>query len=149
VVDDEVDRDERVDLLRVAAEARHGVAHRGEVDEGGDSGEVLEEYASRTKRDLVGGLRPGVPARQRLDVGGLDRDPVLVAEQVLEQDPERPRQPLHIEPPLGEAGEAPEADFPTADPDRILDFEAVAAHAFILPPVARPIPRAQDTGQDG
>ena len=47
VVDDEVGRDERVDLRRVAAELGHRVAHRREVDDGRDAGEVLEEDARR------------------------------------------------------------------------------------------------------
>jgi hypothetical protein len=41
VVDDEVDRAQRVDLLRVAAQRRHRLAHRGEVDHRRHAGEVL------------------------------------------------------------------------------------------------------------
>ena len=53
VVDDEVDGDERIDLLRVAAELHHRVAHRGEVDDGGDAGEILHEHARRPVLDLA------------------------------------------------------------------------------------------------
>jgi hypothetical protein len=56
VVDDEVDRDERVDLLRVAAEVRHGVAHRGEIDDRRHAGEVLHQHARRAIGDLFLGL---------------------------------------------------------------------------------------------
>ena len=45
VVDDHLGRGERVDLLRVAAEVGHGLAHRGEVDDAGDAGEVLHHHA--------------------------------------------------------------------------------------------------------
>ncbi len=46
----------------------------------------------------VCGLGLGVPRGQRLDVVGRDRDAVLVAEQVLEQDLERERQAGDVEP---------------------------------------------------
>ncbi len=49
MVDDEIDGDERVDLLRVAAEALHAVAHGGEVDDGRHAGEVLHEDARGRK----------------------------------------------------------------------------------------------------
>ena len=41
VVDHELDRDQRVDLLRVAAKVGHRGAHRGQVDDGRHAGEVL------------------------------------------------------------------------------------------------------------
>ena len=47
VVDDEVHRDQRIDLLRVAAELPHRVAHRGEVDDRRNAGEVLHQHARR------------------------------------------------------------------------------------------------------
>jgi hypothetical protein len=47
VVDDELGGHERVDRPGVAAEVDHGVAHGGQVDDGGHAGEVLEEDAGR------------------------------------------------------------------------------------------------------
>ena len=86
VVDDEVGRDERVDLRRVAAEVGHRVAHDRQVDDRRDAGEVLEEDARGHERDLGlgGGARP--PGQQRLDVRRLDHAAAGVAEEVLEQD---------------------------------------------------------------
>jgi hypothetical protein len=46
VVDDQLRGLERVDLLRIAAEQLHGIAHGGEVDHRGDAGEVLHEDAA-------------------------------------------------------------------------------------------------------
>jgi hypothetical protein len=43
VVDDEIDRDERLDPRRVLARALHRGTHRGEIDRGGDAGVVLEQ----------------------------------------------------------------------------------------------------------
>jgi hypothetical protein len=56
VVDDEVDGHERIDLLRIAAEALHAVAHRRQVDNGRNAGEILHQHAGGTKADLLAGL---------------------------------------------------------------------------------------------
>ena len=88
MVDHEVGGEERVDPRRVAAEVAHGVAHRGEVDDRGDAGEVLEERPGRREGDLLRRLGLRVPGRDRLDARVVAR-----AEDVLEQDPERVREP--------------------------------------------------------
>src|SRR5204863_5848097 len=63
MIDHEIDGHERIDLLRIAAEFGHGVAHRGQIDNGGYAGEVLHEDPRRTKRYLAFGAafipRPG------------------------------------------------------------------------------------------
>ena len=93
VIDDEIDRNERIDLVRIAAERGHRVAHRGEVDDGGDAGEVLHEDAGRAKGDLVLRLAAVLgPGRDPLDVFLRDGPSVLIAQQVLEHDLERKRQ---------------------------------------------------------
>ena len=54
VVDDEVDRHERLDDLRVRAQFGGDVAHRGEIDEQRHAGEVLQHDARDDERNLVG-----------------------------------------------------------------------------------------------
>ena len=98
MVDHQLHRRERVDLRRIAAERAHRVAHRGQIDHRRHPREVLEQHPGRRERDLGGGLGPGIPSRQRLDVAGGDGGAVFVAEQVLEQDLERERQAIEIEP---------------------------------------------------
>jgi hypothetical protein len=94
MVDDEVDRHERVDLARIAAERLHGVPHRRKVDDGGNPGEVLHQHARRPVRDLLLGLAAVVEkGRERLDVGPGDRAAVLVAQQVLQEHLHREGQP--------------------------------------------------------
>ena len=73
-------------LLRVAAELRERVAHRGEVDDGGNAGEVLQQDARGAEGDLLLGLRAHVPVGHRFDVGALHERAVLVPEQILEED---------------------------------------------------------------
>ena len=94
VVDHELDRDERVHLGGVAAQAGERVAHGGEVHDGGHAGEVLHEHPLRGEGDLVRGIaRPltvalgvGAPVRHGDDVVGRDVRPVLVPQEVLQQD---------------------------------------------------------------
>jgi hypothetical protein len=93
MIDDEVDRDERVDPLGVTAERPHGVAHRREVDDGRHAGEILHEDARGAIRDLALGLAAvEAPGGDCLDVGLGDRAAVLEAQQVLEKDLHRDRE---------------------------------------------------------
>jgi hypothetical protein len=78
VVDDEVDRLERIDALRVSAEPRDRVAHRGEVDDGRDAGEILKQHTARAESDLLFAPVADVPAGHRLDVFALDEGVVFV-----------------------------------------------------------------------
>ena len=61
VVDDEIGREQRVDLPRLAAEVSDRVAHRGEIDDGRNAGEVLEEDTRGAEGDLPVRLLAGLP----------------------------------------------------------------------------------------
>ncbi len=93
VIADQIDRDERIDLLRIAAQRPHGIAHGGKVDHRRDAGEVLHQYPRRTEGDFaVRGL--GLePLRHRLEVLLGDGAPVLVAQEIFQQHLHRERQP--------------------------------------------------------
>ena len=96
MVDHELDGDQRVDLLRVAAEVGHRGAHRGQVDDRRHAGEVLQQHAGRVVVDLPRRLCRGVPAGDRLDVARGDGDAVLAPQHVLEQDAQRVREPRDV-----------------------------------------------------
>ena len=98
MVDDEVDGHQRVDLGGIAAERLHGVAHGGEVDHRRHAGEVLHQHARRAIGDLAGRGLVLQPVDHGADVVGLDRAPVLVPQQVLDQH-------LEGEGQLGDAGQ--------------------------------------------
>jgi hypothetical protein len=86
VVDDQVDRVQRVDLLGVGAELGHGVAHGGQVDHRRHAGEVLHQHPRRAEADLVFGLALVLdPGGHRFQVGLGDRIAVFMAQQVLQQ----------------------------------------------------------------
>ena len=85
VVDHEIDRHQRIDLLRVAAERLHGVAHRREIDHRRHTGEILHQDPRRTKRDFMLERALLQPLRDRHDVVLLDGAVVFVAQQILQQ----------------------------------------------------------------
>jgi hypothetical protein len=87
VVDDEIDGNERVDLLGIAAERHHRVAHRGKIDDGGNAGEVLHQHARRAIGDFVFDRALVVqPFGDGQDMLLGDRLAVFEAQQVLEQN---------------------------------------------------------------
>jgi hypothetical protein len=85
VVDDEIDRHQRVDLLGIAAQRLHRITHRGEIDHRRHAGEILHQDARRAERNFMLELALPQPFRHRDDVGLLDRAVVLVAQQVFQQ----------------------------------------------------------------
>ena len=93
VVDYELDRYQRIDAVGAPSERADRVAHRREVDDRGDTGQVLHQHPLGAEADLAARLcTPAGCARDRLDVGRVDVDAVLVAEQILEQHLQAERQ---------------------------------------------------------
>ncbi len=126
MVDDEVDRHQRVDLLGVAAQRAHGVAHGGEVDHRRHAGEVLHQHAGRPEVDLLDRLAAVLqPVGEGGDVGLLDRAAVLVTQQVLEQDAQRKGQAGEVADLLLDRREAEIGVAPAADLERFAGLEAV------------------------
>ena len=130
MVDDEIDRHQRIDAVRIAAERLHRVAHRREVDHRRHAGEVLHQHARRAEGDLAVAPVQLQPVGDAADVVGRDRAPVLAAEEVLEQHLEREGQ-------AGDAGkavllglgEAVIVVAPVADGEGLEALEAVAVGA--------------------
>ena len=85
MIDDEIDRHQRIDLFRIAAQHLHGVAHGGEIDHGGDAGEILHQHARRPERELAVGGFGLEPLRDREDVLLGNGAAVLVAQQIFQQ----------------------------------------------------------------
>ena len=94
MVDDQVDRHERVDLLGVAAEAAHRVAHRRQVDDGRHAGEVLQDYPRRLERQFFGDRRIGRPTGEPEHIIVGDLEAIGLAQRRLQQDLDRERQPV-------------------------------------------------------
>ena len=92
MIDDEVDRNQRIDLARIAAKRAHGVAHGGKIDHGGNAGEILHQHARRAEGDLAVALPRLEPFGHAADVVGGDRAAVLMAQQIFQQHLQRERQ---------------------------------------------------------
>ncbi len=127
VIDDELHRLQRVDAVGIAAEARDGVAHGREID---DTAGTPVKSCSSTRagaNEISRGVRAlDVPARERLDVGRLDEAAVLVAQQVLEQDLQRERQPRDLRKASGlKGGQAEVLNGASASLQRLPGLEAV------------------------
>ena len=96
VVDDEIDRHQRIDLLRIGAERGGRIAHRREIDHGGDAGEILHQHARRAvARSRARTSRSLSHCGDRHDVLLGDGDAVLEAQQILEHHLHRMRQLRH------------------------------------------------------
>ena len=94
VIDDEVAGDQGIRELRIGAQFLKSIAHGGEIDDAGDSGEVLEDDAGGAIVDVLG-RGGGVPLGDVLDVGALDGRVILITQQVLEDHADRVRKARH------------------------------------------------------
>jgi hypothetical protein len=74
----------RLHRPEVAITSRHRRAHRGEVDEQGHAGEVLEQNAPDDEGDLGQARRAGLPRRQRESVLIPDAPAVQMAQDRFE-----------------------------------------------------------------
>ena len=106
VVDHEVGGNERLYARDVTSALHDCRAHRGQVDEQGYAGEVLQQHAPHDERDLRLPLCVRLPARERFDVLVADAAAVAIAQDRLEEDAEADRQPRDAcDPPLFEKRE--------------------------------------------
>ena len=92
MIDDQVDRDEGIDSLRIATQALHGGAHRGQIHDGRYAREVLQHDARRWKRNLDLGQIGRRPAGQMSHVGLANHVTIAVAGHGFEQNADGKRQ---------------------------------------------------------
>ena len=92
VIDHEIDRHERLDDFRIAAEPLHRAAHRGEIDNQRHAGEILQNDARDDEWDLLVRRRLRVPVRQRLDIFAPNFFPVAIPQDRFEHDADAHRQ---------------------------------------------------------
>ena len=99
VIDDEIDGNKRLDDAGLAAETGHGAAHRGEIDQEGNPGEVLKDDAGNDERNLLGRGRLRIPCGEGANILLMNLAAVAVAEHGLE----------HHADGEGETGDLPDA----------------------------------------
>ncbi len=87
MVDDKINRDERIDLLGIATEIDHGVAHGCKIHDCWNTGKVLHQNARRTIGDFCAGTAAvDKPFGDILDILLEDRAVVFKTKQIFEQD---------------------------------------------------------------
>ena len=96
MVDHQIDGDQRIDLLRIAAELPDGVAHRRQVDDRRYAGKVLHQDAGRPVGDLAGRFALLEPGAEGPDIVGGHGAAVFVAQHILQQHLQREGQPADI-----------------------------------------------------
>ncbi len=97
MVDYQIRLDQGIDLLRVALEPEHRVAHRGKVHHGRDTCEILEHNPARHERDFQTEIRFGFPPGKRPDVIFGDGAFAGMAEHILKQYAYRERKPVDVD----------------------------------------------------
>ena len=85
VINYELDRLQRVYAGWIAAQSRHRVSHRGQVHDGRNTGEVLEQDARGRERNFSCRTTRN-PARQSFHIFRRHNDAILGPEQILEEN---------------------------------------------------------------
>jgi len=85
------------DLLRVAAELLHRIAHGCKIDNRRNPGKVLHQDARRHKRYLSRGLGLCLPIREKLNVVRGDALAIFLPQQVLQQNAQAVRKTMEGE----------------------------------------------------
>ena len=119
MVDDELDRDERIYPRGLAPESSDRVAHRREVDDRRHPGQVLHEDTLGAEPDLAGSAtalrRLAAAATASMSEAGHSM-PSSCRKKVLQEDLQAVRQPLDLETP-GERVEPVDIEVAAADGD--------------------------------
>src|SRR5208283_2440883 len=92
VVDDQLRGEKGIDALGIAAHFLNRFAHRGQVHDGGDAGEILQQDARGHKGNFFL-FAAGLPACERADIFGANGASILAAQQVFQQNAEGEGQP--------------------------------------------------------
>jgi len=95
MVDDQVDRDGGVDLLRIAAQAGQRRAHSRQVDHDRNAGEVLQDQPPGVERNRRS-LSSWLPAGQVNHILARRFMPVQAAQRRFKEHADRKRQPAEL-----------------------------------------------------
>ena len=106
MVDDQIDRHQRVDLPRVAAERDDAVSHRGEIDHAGHAGKILHQDAAGLERHFLGRTALGQPAGDALRILHRIAAAILEPQHIFQQHLQAHRQARHVTQSLRSLGQA-------------------------------------------
>ena len=100
VIDHQVDRNQRLDHLRVTAHPGHRGTHRRQIHQQRHPSEILQHHPGNHKRDFHLGGRLGVPIRQPAHILLGHLLPIAIAEHGLQHDSNADWQPRNWANPL-------------------------------------------------
>ena len=89
MVDDQVNRDQRVDLLRVTAQPGGGASQRRQVHHGRHTGEILHDHSSGLEGHLAAARVAAAPGCESQHILLAHLEPVTLAQGSLQQDLDR------------------------------------------------------------
>ena len=96
VIDHQLRRLQRIDLLRIPTQRPHRIPHRRQIHHRRHTRKVLHQHPRRHVSNLGRWLRLRVPRRQKLDVLRRHRLAIFTTQQILQQNPQRKWQPRQI-----------------------------------------------------
>ncbi len=91
MVDDQLGGEEWIDARGIAAHALDGFAHGGEINHGGNAGEVLQQNACGHEGDFFL-YSVGSPTGERANVFGANEAAIFAAQKIFQQDAKGKRQ---------------------------------------------------------
>ncbi len=101
MVDDQIDRHQRLDAPWIESALGRDVAHGRQIAEQRHAGEVLQDNARNDEWNLLAALPPGLPLRELDDVLLTHPQAVAVTQQRLEDNSQRHRQAIDVAEPGG------------------------------------------------
>jgi hypothetical protein len=86
VINDQIDGDQGVDLLGITTKASHSVSHGSQIDNTGDTGEILQEDTSGLERNFDGFAAGLGPVKNLFNISGFNVEFVAVSESAFQKD---------------------------------------------------------------
>ena len=96
VINNEVDRQHRINFIGIAAQTDHRFAHRRHIENSRKAPDIMGHDPGRMKSDIAWVLSVLNPVHNRLDIVHGHGPPVLTAQKVFQQDFHRARQAREI-----------------------------------------------------
>ena len=100
MVNDEVTRDHRVDLLRIPPFAAQTGPEGRQIHQGRDPGKILQHHPGRFEWNLLSGARLGIPQSQAPDVPLRYLGPVEISQERFQKDFDGKRELVDLSDPL-------------------------------------------------
>jgi hypothetical protein len=101
VIDDQVDRLQRIDAGGISAQPAQCGAHGSQVSHGRYPGEILQKDPGRHELDLLVRFGRCIPPGNRFDVLFLHRYAILTSQEIFQQYLERIGKPRYVEAGIG------------------------------------------------